>query len=102
MGVIVYWTIIRTAIVIVAVWLLKSQIDEQLWYIITIAISYGVIIHPAITGFRNFEEKNKSITESTLCSNCKHFDKSAVLCIKHDKHPTEDYIPCDGIHWEIK
>ena len=102
MGVIVYWTIIRTAIVIVALWLLKSQIDEQLWYIITVAISYTVVIHPAISGFRKFEEKNKNVIESTICTSCKHFDKSAVLCMKHDKHPTENYLPCDGIHWEPK
>lgn len=100
MGEIVYWTILRTALVIAAVWFLKSQIDEQLWYIITVALSYAVIIHPAIAGFRKFEQKNKSISESTICANCKHFDASAVLCMKHDKHPTENYIPCDGIHWE--
>ena len=65
MGLIVYWTIIRTAIVIAAMWLLKPQIDEQLWYIITVAISYGIIIHPAIAGFRKFEEKNKNVIAKT-------------------------------------
>jgi hypothetical protein len=96
----VFWTIIRTAITIVGVWILKSYIDEQLWYIITIAAVYGIIIHPAVLAFKKFDIKNKNILDSTICASCKHFDPSAILCMKHDKHPTEDYIPCDGLHWE--
>jgi len=92
----------RTAITIAAVWILKSHIDDQLWYIIAIASSYLIIIHPTVTGLKKFDLKSKNILYSTICSNCKHFDSSAVLCMKHDKHPAEDYIPCDGIHWEPK
>jgi len=25
-----------------------------------------------------------------------------VLCMKYDKHPTENYIPCEGEEWEPK
>ena len=102
MGDIIFWAILRTAIVIPAVWILKSYIDEQLWWIVTIAAIYGIIIHPIVLSVKRFEAKSKDILESTICSNCKHFDPSAVLCMKHDKHPTKDYIPCDGIHWEPK
>ena len=102
MGDIIFWAILRTAIVIPAVWILKSHIDEQLWWIVIIAAIYGIIIHPIVLGVKRFEAKSKDILESTICSNCKHFDPSAVLCIKYDKHPTKDYIPCDGIHWEPK
>ncbi len=102
MGEIVFWTIIRTAITIAMVWILKSHIDDQLWYIITIASAYLIIIHPTVIGLKKFDAKSKNILSSTICSSCVHFDPSAVLCMKHDKHPTEDYIPCDGIHWESK
>ena len=102
MGDIIFWAILRTAIVIPAVWILKSHIDEQLWWIVIIAAIYGIIIHPIVLGVKKFEAKSKDILESTICSNCKHFDPSAVLCMKYDKHPTKDYIPCDGIHWEPK
>jgi hypothetical protein len=100
LGEIVYWTILRTAVTIAIVWVLKTEIDEQLWYIITIALTYGLVIHPAVGGYRKFEQKNKNVIDSTICASCKHYDSSAVLCIKHDKHPSENYIPCDGIHWE--
>ncbi|MFO7448378.1 MAG: hypothetical protein R6W90_18610 [Ignavibacteriaceae bacterium] len=102
MGEIVFWTIIRTALVIPAVWILQGYIDQQLWWLVSLAGIYGIIIHPALIHFRFFEEKNKEIVESTLCSTCKHFDKSAVLCMKHDKHPTKEYLPCEGLDWEIK
>lgn len=102
MGDIVFWTIIRTAVVIPSVWVLKSYIDEKLWWIVSIAAIYLIIIHPAVLAFKKFEKKSKSVLDSTLCASCKHFDPSAVLCMKYDKHPTEDYIPCDGIDWEPK
>ncbi|OGU33050.1 MAG: hypothetical protein A2057_00285 [Ignavibacteria bacterium GWA2_35_9] len=102
MGDIVFWTLIRLAISIPAVWILRNYIDFQLWWILVPVVLYIVVIHPAFVGYRRFEEKNKSVIESTLCSNCKHFDPTAVLCLKHDKHPTSDYLPCEGFDWELK
>jgi hypothetical protein len=76
--------------------------DSQLWWMVSTAAIYVLIIHPAMVSYRWFEELNKKVIESTLCSSCKHFDRSAVLCIKYDKHPTENYVPCDGVDWEPK
>lgn len=61
---------------------------------------YGVVIHPTIIHYRLFIEENKEIIDSTMCSSCKHFDESAVLCMKHDEHPSKTYLPCEGIDWE--
>ena len=102
MGEVVFWTIIRAAITILGLWILKAQIDFQLWFLISVAAAYVLIVHPAMVSYRWFEERNKKVIESTLCSSCKHFDQSAVLCIKYDKHPTENYVPCDGVDWEPK
>ena len=100
MGEIVFWTIIRTALTIPAVWILKDYIQNPLWTIISFASIYGIIIHPAIIHYRLFNEKNKETIESTLCSTCTKFDKTAVLCILHDEHPTKDFLPCEGFDWE--
>ena len=100
MGEIVFWTIIRTAVTILGLWIIKSQIDTELWLLISVAAVYVLIIHPAVAAYRWFEEKNKKVIDSSLCSSCKNFDRSAVLCIKYDKHPTENYVPCDGVDWE--
>jgi len=102
LGEIVFWTIIRTALVIPAVWFLQGYMDLELWWIVSIIAIYGIIIHPSIIHYRLFEDKNKEVVESTLCSTCRHFDKSAVLCMKYDKHPTKAYLPCEGTDWEIK
>jgi len=102
MGEIVFWTIIRATVTIIGLWIIESQIDFQLWWIISIAAIYVLVIHPAVVSYRWFEERNKKVIESTLCSSCKNFDPSAVLCIKYDKHPTENYVPCEGVEWEPK
>lgn len=100
MGDIVFWTLIRLTFIIPLIWVAKSYIDYSVWWIASVFILYGVIIHPIILGYRKFEEKNKTILESSLCSSCRHFDKSAVLCVKYDKHPSADYLPCEGLDWE--
>lgn len=102
MGDIIYWTLIRLAVSIPLIWILKDYFDNSMWWISIVFILYGVVLFPAIRSYKKFEEQNKEILESSLCSSCKHFDKSAVLCIKYDKHPTNDYVPCEGLDWEPK
>lgn len=102
MGDIVFWTIIRAAITIPAVWVLQGYFDFQFWWVLSLFAIYGIIIQPAIIQFRLFEEKNKDTIESTLCSSCKHFDQTAVLCMKYDSHPSTDFLPCNGLDWEPK
>ena len=102
MGEIVFWTLIRLAISIPLLWFLMDYLDYSLWWISLVFVLYGAVLHPAILSYRKFEEKNKSIVESSLCSSCRHFDKSAVLCIMYDEHPTIDHIPCEGKDWEPK
>ncbi len=102
MGEIIYWTLIRTAIVLPLIWLAKDYFDEKYWWIMGVLSVTLFIIYPAYYSYKNFIEINKNVISNTLCSTCKHFDKSAVLCMKYDKHPTEEYIPCEGTDWEPK
>ncbi len=102
MGEIVFWTLIRTLIMIPIIWISLDYFDYKFWWIISIIAIYIVIIHPAIIGYKKFEEKNKDVNENSLCSTCRHYDKTAVLCMKYDKHPTMNFIPCNGVDWEPK
>lgn len=102
MGEIVFWTIIRTAILIPVLWIARDYIEFQFWWTVVIMAVYGVVIHPAVIHYRLFEEKNKDVIHSTLCSSCEHFDRTAVLCMKYDKHPTRTFLPCEGIDWTPK
>ncbi|MDP3148751.1 MAG: hypothetical protein Q8N83_06425 [Ignavibacteria bacterium] len=102
MGEIIFWTLVRIMIIIPTIYILRNYLDYSVWWSASFLLIYGVVLHPAIQQFRYFLEKNKEVLESTLCSSCEHFDKSAVLCMKHDEHPTENYLPCDGIDWSPK
>ncbi|MBK7104705.1 MAG: hypothetical protein IPH62_05425 [Ignavibacteriae bacterium] len=102
MGAIIYWGIIRTAILLPFLWLVLDFIEYKFWWAIVSISIYGVIIHPAVIQFNIFKEKNEKIITNTLCSSCKHFDETAILCLKLDEHPTEDEIPCGGSAWEPK
>ncbi|MCZ7602515.1 MAG: hypothetical protein QY331_15680 [Melioribacteraceae bacterium] len=100
MGKIIFWGLIRVAVLIPVLWIATDYIDYRYWWIITAMSIYGVVFHPAVIQLKIFREENKIVLEDTICSQCKHFDASAVLCLKYDEHPTEDYIPCDGVDWE--
>ena len=100
MGKIIFWGLIRVAVLIPALWIAANWIDYRFWWIITGLSIYGVIFHPAIIQYRIFREENREVLEDTICSQCRHFDASAVLCMKYDEHPTEGFIPCDGVDWE--
>lgn len=102
MGEIVFWTLIRFALSIPVLWVIKGYFDFSFWILIVFFLLYGFVLHPAILSYRKFEEKNKTMINNSLCSSCRNFDKSAILCVKHDEHPDENYIPCDGVDWEPK
>jgi hypothetical protein len=100
MGDIVFWTLIRLAVSIPVIWILQDYLDYAFWWILVVFILYGFVIHPSVIAYRRFEDENKNLINDSLCSSCRHFDKSAVLCIKYDDHPTENHIPCGGMDWE--
>lgn len=100
MGGIIFWAIIRTAVLIPALWLMQGLMEYKYWWWFGIMVIYGVIIHPSVIQYRLFIEENKEIIRNTLCSTCKHFDKSAVICLMHDRHPTLKFLPCEGMDWE--
>jgi hypothetical protein len=102
MGVIIYKFILRLAVAILVLWFFKDHFNDQYFWIIGALAIYFFTIHPAYLAYSKFREENKTILTSTLCSTCKHFDETAILCMKYDKHPTENYIPCEGSDWEPK
>ncbi len=100
MGEVIYKTIIRSGLTLIILWFLKNQVDERFFLIVSVLAFFFFVINPAYMSYKHFLEINRKIESGTLCSSCKYFDKSAMLCIKYDKHPTEDFIPCQGRNWE--
>lgn len=102
MGSIVFWGIIRTAIFIPAIWILADYIEPKYWWSLLPIAIYAVIIQPAVIQYRFFLEENREVMENSLCSSCNYFDKTAVICLKLDKHPSMSDVPCGGLEWEPK
>lgn len=102
MGEIVYKTLVRLGLALVILWFFKDQFNDKFFWIISFLAIFFIVINPAYISYKSFIENNKKIFSETLCSSCKQFDQSAVLCIKYDKHPTENFIPCEGKDWVPK
>ncbi|MFZ2325214.1 MAG: hypothetical protein WAV89_16140 [Ignavibacteriaceae bacterium] len=102
MGAIIYKTLIRLAVSILVLWFFKDYFDEKYFWIISLLAIYFFVFNPTFLAYKKFADDNRAILTDTLCSSCKHFDESAVLCMKYDKHPTENFIPCEGRDWEPK
>jgi len=100
MGGIIFWGIIRTAILIPTLWVLYGMMEYRYWWWLGIFTVYGVIVHPALIQYKMFINDNEEIINNTLCSSCKHFETTAVICQKYDKHPTIKELPCEGLDWE--
>lgn len=102
MGDIVYKSLLRLGLVLIVLWFTKDYFDEKFFWIISILTIYLFVVYPMIMAYRRFIEDNRNIVTNTLCATCKQFDKTAILCLKYDKHPNENFIPCDGRDWEPK
>lgn len=102
-GSIVTWAIVRAAAVIFAAIVAYDYVkwlDYSLWFSITALSMYAFVLHPIQVQYRIFREETRRVRRDTLCSSCRHFVETSVLCQKLDEHVTEDYIPCDGELWE--
>jgi glucan phosphoethanolaminetransferase (alkaline phosphatase superfamily) len=100
LGDIVYKTLIRFVLILLSLWFGKNLFDGKFFWIISVLAIYFFVFHPAYLSYKKFFEDNKNVITNSLCSSCKHFNESAVLCTKYDKHPTDNFIPCEGTAWE--
>jgi len=100
MGYIIYKTLAKTLFLIIFLWYIKSLIDFNFWLILVFAGIFFFLVYPFTEKFRQFTEDNKEIIEDSICSQCKSFDETAVICTKYDEHPAKDFVPCGGSDFE--
>ncbi len=105
MGSIVLWTLLRLGAVIVGAWILYdvmavNNTSYALWWAVTGLALYAVVFHPTQIQYLHYREETRTVVSGTLCSSCKYFESTGVLCSKLDEHVTEDYLPCEGQLWE--
>jgi len=101
MGKIVTETLLRLIVVLTAVYFIRTAFpDDKFWLILAITAVIGGVVLPAYNSYTSFYKSNREIIENSICSKCRHFDESAVLCKKYESHPRPDFIPCDGKEFE--
>lgn len=102
-GSIIGWAILRAGAYIAVSLFLFDYLrwsNYGLWWMLTFALFYPIVLHPAQVQYRLYKEETKNVLTGTLCSSCTYFEPTGVMCSKLDEHVTEDYIPCDGESWE--
>jgi hypothetical protein len=102
-GSIVAWALLRAAIyVLLAVFTFDffRWMNYSLWWTVCVGLFYAFVIYPIQVQYRLFHEETRSVMSGTLCSTCRHFEPTGVLCAKLDEHVTEEHIPCEGQLWE--
>jgi len=100
-GEIIYWGLIRFAIVLVAAWVLYSVVPNysDWWMMFFIAVSL-IVVYPAQLAWRRHQHTIRRANQNALCATCRHFAPREALCTKLDEHVMKDYTPCGGEGWE--
>jgi len=103
MGSIISWGILRFAVVLVAMWLLRDAIAEygDWWMLFFFAIG-AVVLFPAQLQYYRHREEVTEINKDSLCTSCKHYNADEALCTSLDEHVTLAVVPCEGFMWEPK
>jgi len=84
-------------------WMLSEYVpwmEYGVWWTITIISIYAIVIHPMQVQYQIYKHETEKVMSGTLCSTCKFFEPTGVLCAKLDVHVSEDDIPCEGELWE--
>jgi hypothetical protein len=101
MGAIIYWGLVRFAIVLFACWAMMSYIGDysEWWTMFFVAVSV-VVIYPAQMAYRRHASAIKRANRNELCATCRYHDAENALCTSLDEHVTMRYTPCGGSDWE--
>jgi|YNPMSStandDraft_1061717.scaffolds.fasta_scaffold08575_2 glucan phosphoethanolaminetransferase (alkaline phosphatase superfamily) len=102
MGTIIFWSLIRFVFVLIVCYYFYDKFTLAVWSIVSLFLIFSIVFFPAYLKYQNFIEENKEICEHTLCSSCRHFDKTSVHCLLYDEKPSLNYLPCNGKKWELK
>ena len=99
-GTVVLGGLIRLSILIITMWWISDVWEfHQFWPLFSIMVVM-IVFYPAYREMAIFSQSIDTISESTMCGSCMHFESSAQICSRYDEHITEEYIPCEGMDWE--
>ena len=101
MGAIVFWGILRFALVIIASWLLYAYVPEHNdWWMMFFIAVVVVVLYPSSLAWKKHAATIAPDNQNPLCASCKHLAVREALCKITDEHVTKEYTPCEGLRWE--
>jgi hypothetical protein len=103
MGSIIYWGLLRFAVVLVSFWFLRDVIEKygDWWSLFFVAIGV-VVLYPAQLAYMQHREKVKQVNLEVICTSCKHYNRDEALCTALDQLVTSSIVPCEAVMWEPK
>jgi hypothetical protein len=101
-GTIVFRALVKLLILMLVSWFVLETYKLQYYWFVPLALVYFLVVLPAYNQYQHFHAQSKRDVSDTICSKCKHFDGTGVLCTLYDEHVSKHYIPCDGDSWEAK
>lgn len=101
MGAIIYWALVRFAVVMVGAWVLYFYIPKysDWWTMFFISVTL-IVVYPAQLAWRKQLDAIRRAEQNGLCATCRYFARREALCSKLDEHVRSDYTPCGGESWE--
>ena len=101
MGAIIYWGLVRFALVLIIAWLLYSFVPNysDWWMLFFIAVAV-IVIYPAQLSWRKHVSTISRANQNALCATCRNLISREALCSVTDEHFRKNYTPCDGEAWE--
>jgi len=100
-GSIIYWGLIRFALVLVGAWILYAYVPQysDWWTLFFVSISV-VVIYPAQLAWRKHLAEVRQAARNGLCATCRYYLADETLCSKLDEHVQAEYTPCGGEGWD--
>lgn len=100
-GAIIYWALVRFAIVMLAAWVLFAYIPNysDWWTMFFVSVTL-IVVYPAQLAYRKHLAAVRRAEQNGLCATCRHYAREEMLCTRLDEHVRKDYTPCDGEGWE--
>jgi hypothetical protein len=108
-GTIIFRALVKISMIILSTWFVMEyypfQVQQYLSMpipLLAIALIYFIAVFPAYRQYQQFHHDSKRRVGGTLCSKCRYYDGTGVICTLYDEHVSKTHIPCGGESWEAK
>ncbi len=99
-GSIVLYCIVATAATLLVYWyIFEFQDASESWHLAFFA-AWIVAMYPTLRMYETYKKQSKKIEENALCSTCRNYEETGLLCRLYDEHVSANYTPCEGNDWQ--